>query len=254
MSLIEWQKSPKDLILQKGTLHVWRLIANDENNILGHLSDILAKDEKERTDRFVFDKDKRMFTIARGALRLLLSRYLGCLPVGIEFKYNSYGKPFINKPDNVTYQFNVSHSKNLAVIIVARQTVGIDVEYQDPAFASLKIAERFFSKDEVQDLKSTPAPLFVEHFFDCWSRKESYIKARGLGVSLALDSFTTRSNSDGSALLAFSQHFPADVSEMQIFPFTPDDSFSGAITALKPVESIRFFNGNDFLMSIFGEG
>ncbi len=250
---IEWHTPPTEMTPPKGTLHVWRLIEDGSSDWYPKFWTVLSDDEKERAERFVFEKDRNMFVTVRGTLRFLLASYLSTPANNIEFECNAYGKPFICKPEDAFYQFNVSHSKNIAVIIVARQMVGIDVEYQDESFASFQIAERFFSKDEVTDLQNGPAHHFVERFFDCWCRKESYIKARGMGVSLPLESFATRSSGDGSALLLHSHHFPGDVTDMQIFPFSPALSFSGAITADKSVDSISYFDGNDFIASVFGE-
>jgi 4'-phosphopantetheinyl transferase len=61
--------------------------------------------------------------------------------------------------------------------------VGIDLEYMREDFATIEVAERFFSKDEFEALKATPNDRRAEAFFNRWSRKESYIKAIGMGVS-----------------------------------------------------------------------
>jgi 4'-phosphopantetheinyl transferase len=79
----------------------------------------------------------------------------------------------------------------LALYAVASgRRVGIDVEYIREDFATLEIAEHFLSKDEVAALKSLPTDQRTIGFFNCWSRKESYIKAIGMGVSYPLDGFT----------------------------------------------------------------
>src|SRR6202041_2760043 len=87
-------------------------------------------------------------------------------------------------------QFNVSHSHGLALFAFAvAQQVGVDVEMVRADFAGEKIAERFFSSQEVRALRSLPAAVQDDGFFLCWTRKEAYIKARGEGLQIPLKSF-----------------------------------------------------------------
>jgi 4'-phosphopantetheinyl transferase len=249
LSLIDWSNAPREFLLRQGTPHVWRLNVEPEESLFSKLSSVLSTDEKVRADRFVFDKDRNMFVAVRGTLRFLLGRYCDVHPNDIVFSYNSYGKPQLEFPKH-DIQFNISHSQNIAVLVFAFATVGIDVEYQEPKFASVKIAERFFSTIEVEELKSASERDMIKLFFDCWSRKESYIKAKGMGISLPLESFATRSVGHDKAVLLHSHQFPNDVKNLEIVPFIPCESFSAAFTVEKPVEQIFYFNCNDFLNSI----
>jgi 4'-phosphopantetheinyl transferase len=128
---------------------------------------------------------------ARGVLRELLGKYLNRGPSEIEFDYGAQGKPALRSGWSQSgVQFNVSHSHGtvLFAFAVARQ-VGVDVELVRPDFAGEKIAERFFSPQEVRELRSLPAAVQDEGFFLCWTRKEAYIKARGEGLQIPLKSF-----------------------------------------------------------------
>jgi 4'-phosphopantetheinyl transferase len=152
---------------------------------LNHLSELLAPDERARAARFHFDQHRRRFIAARGMLRELLGKYLAIDPAAVEFSYNAFGKPAV---DGV--YFNLSHSDRLALYAVScTREVGVDIERIDPAFADEQIPEQFFSPAEVQILRSLPKELQTEAFFNCWTRKEAYVKARGLGLSLELHSF-----------------------------------------------------------------
>ena len=76
------------------------------------------------------------------------------------------------------------------MIAVSRsREVGIDVERIDPAFAHEQIPERFFSPGEVATLRGVPEGSQLEAFFDYWTRKEAYMKGRGLGFALSPTSF-----------------------------------------------------------------
>jgi len=146
---------------------------------------IVSRDELARASRFVFERDRRRYLNGRAALREILAGYVGRAPERIEFRVNSYGKPSTGR-----VFFNVSHSHELAMIAVSRtREVGIDVERIDEKFMRENIAERFFSPGEVSGLLSVTLRERSGAFFNCWTRKEAYVKARGVGLSLALSSF-----------------------------------------------------------------
>lgn len=151
------------------------------------LYETLAPEERDRAQRFRFVADRRHYIACRGAMREILSHYLEVEPSAIRFTLNRYGKPMLVESD---VRFNVSHSGQWAMLAVTRgRQVGIDIERMDPRFAQEQIPERFFSPREVADLRSLPAHEQVAAFFRCWTRKEAYIKARGMGLALELDSF-----------------------------------------------------------------
>jgi 4'-phosphopantetheinyl transferase len=156
----------------------------------------LSADELERASRFYFDRDRERFVVCRGTLRRVLGAELDADPAAMRFEYGAYGKPVLVGSD---LQFNVSHSHGVGMIAVSREgEVGCDVERVDPAFMKEQIPERFFAPTEVTALRSLPVGSQCERFFRIWTRKEAFIKACGMGVSLALDSFdVTRALPDG---------------------------------------------------------
>jgi 4'-phosphopantetheinyl transferase len=158
---------------------------------LDSLYEMLAPQERERAARFRFAEHRRHFIICRGTLREILSPYLEQHPSRIAFDYNRYGKPALRDSGlHFEVHFNVSHSGNWALQAVSLEAeVGIDIERVDSRFANDQIPERFFSPREVAQLRGLPEDQQTPAFFRCWTRKEAYIKARGLGLALALDSF-----------------------------------------------------------------
>lgn len=154
---------------------------------LDYLFEILSHQERERALRYRFAEHRRQSILCRGTLREVLSRYLDISPAAIRFGYNRCGKPFVR---GSRVNFNLSHSGAWAMLAVTEgREVGIDIERIDPCFAQEQIPERFFSPREVEQLRALPAGEQTAAFFRCWTRKEAYIKARGLGLALALDSF-----------------------------------------------------------------
>ena len=172
-------------------VHVWRIALLQPEEVIQHCRESLATDEIERADRFYFDKDRNGFTVARGALRQLLGAYLNLAPRVVNFTYGPQGKPALAVPQSSSgVRFNLSHSGEIALLAVSRdRELGIDVERIRADFASGEIATRFFSPEECAKLEQVPANASVDAFFNCWARKEAYIKARGEGLSIPLDSF-----------------------------------------------------------------
>ncbi|MDB6035451.1 MAG: phosphopantetheine-protein transferase [Verrucomicrobiales bacterium] len=152
-------------------------------------SSYLSADEKERAARFRFEEHRKHYAASRGLLRKLLAGYLNTKPENFAFSYNRYGKPLLDHlyPE---LSFNVSHSYGWALFGFTMGTeLGVDIEKERPDFATMEIAERFFAPDEVDVLRSLPADLRASAFFHCWTRKEAFIKAHGMGLSMGLNKF-----------------------------------------------------------------
>jgi 4'-phosphopantetheinyl transferase len=184
-----WQVPREGISLPDDEAHVWRAkLARPQSEITDFWG-TLTPDEQERAARFHFDIDREHFIAARGMLRAILSRYLATPPEKIRFGYGPYGKPFLLAPDR-DIRFNLSHSSGVGLFAVTRgRELGIDLERIRDEITEEQIAERFFSSSEVTALRALPAGLKVAGFFNCWTRKEAYIKATGKGLSLPLDQF-----------------------------------------------------------------
>lgn len=171
---------------------VWEIDLRCDLSQLAILSARLSPDELIRARRFVRERDRHRFTVARGALRTILAGVLGNDdPMCLVFNYGAYGKPSLADSCNPhDLRFNLAHSHDLALLAVTQgQEVGVDVELVRPEVEILALARRFFSLAESQRLAGLPEGERIEAFFDCWARKESYIKARGEGLNLALARF-----------------------------------------------------------------
>lgn len=148
---------------------------------------LLDGNETARAGRFRFERDRNRYVASHGILRALLARYLDCAPAALRFAIGSHGKPSLSDGD---LRFNLSHSRHLALFAISRAvTVGCDVEFHDERFLAENIPEHFFSPAEIAELQSLPPSERLAAFFAGWTRKEAFIKASGLGLSLPLDSF-----------------------------------------------------------------
>ena len=181
------------LTLDPGEIHIWSISLDPPPDRAERLSRLLAQDEKERADRFRFDRHRRQYAVGRGALRTLLAAYLGTRPELISFSYGPRGKPFLAEPLAAGaggLQFNLSNSDEMALVGFVRGVeIGVDIEYMKSMPDCLEISERFFSQSEREVLRSLPREVKEEGFFNCWTRKEAYLKAVGEGLAAPLDSF-----------------------------------------------------------------
>jgi 4'-phosphopantetheinyl transferase len=193
-----WQHPPKTWILESDTVHVWSANLDVGTQCLQALQGTLSIDEQDRATRFHFCKDRRRFIAARGVLRAVLGRYLKRDPSELRFRHNACGKPALHRESAEGLCFNISHSAGLALYAVARdREVGIDVEYLRPSLARERIAERVFSPTEVTALRRLPGELQPEAFFTLWTLKEAFIKAKGDGFALPMNSFEVTLPSEG---------------------------------------------------------
>ena len=184
-------RSAAGVALEPGEIHVWAVPLDPAPAIVERLATSLAEDEWERARRFRFDRHRRRYQVGRGVLRELLGAYLGVPAREVVFSYGPRGKPFLGGPAAAGgLSFNLSNSHELALIGLLRgPEIGVDVELLKPMPDLEQIAERFFSASERAALRGLPAGQKREGFFNCWTRKEAYLKAVGEGLAAPLDSF-----------------------------------------------------------------
>jgi 4'-phosphopantetheinyl transferase len=178
-------------VLTGEEVHIW-LIKLDTNTFRAmSWENVLSGDERERARRFRFCRDRTRFSTARGLLRLVLSAYLHADPHTLCFCYSPEGKPSLDGLHaSSRVKFNVSHSEGVAVFAVTQdREIGVDVERVRFDFDLDSITERFFSVAEQQTFMAIPASDKPKAFFNCWTRKEAFLKAKGGGLSLPLDQF-----------------------------------------------------------------
>lgn len=180
---------PGPQALDGRAVHLWVLRLEAAESTFDRACSWLADDEMARAGRFRFDRHRRAYVLGRAALRTLLGSYLGIAPAEVRFAYGPQGKPALADSSS-SLRFNASNSGDLAACAFTRGCeIGVDIERHRPVRDLEHIADRFFSPQEAAEVLALPDPDKEQGFFNCWTRKESYIKAMGGGLSIPLDSF-----------------------------------------------------------------
>lgn len=185
-------QQPPMFILAPGEVHIWLASLEQPPGSMQQFQSTLSPDEQARAARFSFDKDRRRFIAARGILRALLGRYLHVPAETLRFIYNAHRKPALPPETHPVLCFNLSHSYELALYAFAcEREIGVDIEYMRSLTSNdyILLAKRCFSQSEYAALCALPESLQRQAFFNGWTRKEAYVKARGKGFSIPLNSF-----------------------------------------------------------------
>jgi 4'-phosphopantetheinyl transferase len=191
----------------------------------------LSRDELTRAHRFHFEKDRNRFIAARAVLRKILSIYCMKKRNQIRFHHNMHGKPALDAQcAGGDLRFNLSHSDGVALYAITRgREVGIDIERIRRDLEFDRIAERFFSPQEVATLRALPRDIQNQAFFTYWTRKEAYVKARGDGLSLPMDQFAVSVAPDDPGLLLHTKDDPAELSHWSFKTLAPGPDYEAAL-------------------------
>jgi 4'-phosphopantetheinyl transferase len=152
---------------------------------------LLSAAEQARASRFVFERDRNRFIMGRARLRKFLGQRLGLRPDSVELVYGARGKPALSPRQAATgWRFNLSHCGDVVVHAFSRhRDIGVDVEAVRVLPDADSIAERFFSRSEHETYRALDSGDRPTGFYNCWTRKEAFIKALGDGLSYPLGRF-----------------------------------------------------------------
>jgi len=242
-----WSDPPGNLAFGSDAVHVWRASLDLSSTTVHRLRGALSPQELERATRYRFERDRRRFAVARGVLRLILGAYLRIAAQSVRFRRGPHGKPHLDGDSGQEpLRFNVSHSHELGLFAVTRdREVGVDVESVARDLAVLDIAERFFSPGEVSVLQELPARAKREAFFNCWTRKEAYIKARGDGLALPLHQFDVSLSPGEPAALLGNEEDPEDVARWSLVELKPGPGYVAALAVEGVACQVRCWQWTD---------
>jgi 4'-phosphopantetheinyl transferase len=180
------------LALPPDEVHLWYLLPDEltDARLLAAYEALLAPHERVRRDRYRFEKSRREYLLTRALVRATLSRYAPVAPAAWTFRENAYGRPEIAVAEHAAIRFNLSNTYGLiACAVVLDRELGVDVEDTERAGETVSIADGFFARPEIAALRALPEGRQRARFFDYWTLKEAYIKARGMGLAIPLDQF-----------------------------------------------------------------
>jgi 4'-phosphopantetheinyl transferase len=185
--------------IQRNEVHLWFVYDQEvtDAGLLQSYQGLLNASETQRWQRFKFPQHRQQFLVTRALVRSVLAEYLGENdPTKLVFDKNRFGKPFLVCPDATSsLNFNLSHTDGLIVLAVTtKNELGVDVETVTRKVEILKLAERYFSTQEIDDLNALKPSQHNKRFFDLWTLKESYIKACGKGLAIPLSDFSLSFN------------------------------------------------------------
>jgi 4'-phosphopantetheinyl transferase len=217
-------------------VHVWCTFFDEirDETLLEEYERLLSADERERRSRFVFPRDRHRFLVTRALVRTVLSRYADVAPADWTFVVNTYGRPEIapRHPRAGMLSFNVSHTHSLVVLGVGcGRALGVDTENVRARQAPLEIAERFFAPTEVAALRALPEADQSRRFFEYWTLKEAYGKARSMGLSLPLREFAVRFIGNRGLVLSVEGEVAHAVSPWQLWQFSVAEDYLVAVCA-----------------------
>jgi 4'-phosphopantetheinyl transferase len=211
-------------------IHIWYASLCQSVSYYHILSQTLSLDEHRRAERFYFERDKKRFVICHGILRMLLAHYLSVKPGKLQFYSGKYGKPaLVDTFGRGKLFFNLSRSGDHALYAFTRdREIGIDIEQIRNISEMNQIAERVFSKKEREAFFSLSEKKKEEAFFNCWTRKEAFVKAIGDGLYHALDTFEVSFLPGKLAMLLGMEGCPMATSQWSIQELNPTSGCAAA--------------------------
>lgn len=220
------------LIIEPDAVHVWlcETSAVADGALCTAYERLLADDERTRRARLSRPGDRHLMLVSRVLVRSLAARYLGCAPESVAYRQTKLGRPELDVPHvDHRLRFSLSHTEGLiAVAFTSERAVGADVERMRDDPWHDRIAKQHFAALEYEQLDALPAAARGARFIDLWVLKEAYAKARGLGLSLALDSYAV-SIDDTGALLRLSARDDPAVNTWHLWLLAPTPSHRLAV-------------------------
>jgi 4'-phosphopantetheinyl transferase len=194
-----------DLTADSRRIDLWYTYVSEigDDSLWPRYDALLSADERARTSRFVFAKDQRRHLVTRVLARTVLSRYAAVRPEDWVFSAGPHGRPAISAPrPEPPLEFNISHAGDLVMLgVTTGRTLGVDTESMTQRSADIDGLDRYFAPEESAALLSLPPRQRRQRFFELWTLKESYIKARGMGLSIPLDGFRFELTGKGGLML-----------------------------------------------------
>ncbi|HYF97970.1 MAG TPA: 4'-phosphopantetheinyl transferase superfamily protein [Coxiellaceae bacterium] len=237
-----WVKPPQQLSLVPHTLQLWAVEIESFLSQAEILAECLSEEEMHQAQRFVTTQLGNNYIVAHAFLRKILGAYLGLEASKIKFSTREQGKPCLDPTHHsVSLEFNMSHTKGLALYGVALTPVGVDVELSRYDMQLEEIAERFFTPSEYQILCALPQAERQKAFYRCWTLKEAFIKGLGEGLSYGLDKFEVDFVNDGTNCLKSIKGSSAEVDAWSLQNISYSEDYAAAFALHDQLQSLQLY-------------
>jgi len=230
-----------DLVADSRAIDLWCTYISEirDDSLWPRYEALLSGDERARQARFRFARDQRRFLVTRALVRTVLSRYAAVRPQDWSFSAGPRGRPTISAPSRASaLEFNVSHSSDLVMLgITSGRALGIDTESFEARAADIDGLDRYFAPEESTALLSLPPAARRRRFFELWTLKESYIKARGLGLAIALDAFRFELTGERGLALHMRPELGDSPHGWRLWQLVPRSGYLAAVCAARGEET-----------------
>ncbi|HEX9727594.1 MAG TPA: 4'-phosphopantetheinyl transferase superfamily protein [Gemmatimonadales bacterium] len=232
MSEPDWALAEPVSAPDEGEIHVWLGSLEAPADRIAQIASTLSAEEQARIARFRFQRERRRYTVRRATLRMLLGTFLDTPPRTIRFAYGAHGKPSIATPaSGARLRFNLSDADDLALYaFTLDRELGVDIEGVRAMPDASDIAERFFSAAEYAVFQSVPTAKQPDAFFNCWTRKEAFVKAIGDGLTCPLDCFEVSLLPGEPAVMLRMRDDDGGASRWTFWHLEPLPGYVGAVT------------------------
>jgi 4'-phosphopantetheinyl transferase len=238
-------KSASPPELSANAVHIWHVPIDCLPIAPERLAACLNEEERHRAARFVREPDRRQFTVSHAALRMILGAYLQCPPECVGLSVAAGGKPVLASPTATPcLHFNLSHSDQLALIAVALdKAVGVDVERIRTLDDMAGLVARYFSPGERIAWQAAPESDRQSAFFRCWTRKEAYLKAQGIGLYGTLERFEVSVALGNPVRLISDDDRPDATTRWQLHDVAVARGYVAACATEPGIEQLVMFDG-----------
>jgi len=221
--------------LPQSEAHIWIINLDLEDHQVDFQRRVLSVAEKKRAARFHFERHRRRYIVSQGVVRRILSAYLDAEPNELVYEHGDHGKPALSgQYKNKGFHFNITHSHEIALFAVVKGIeIGVDVEFVREMGDIDGIAGRFFSASEQTSYFSLPKDQRLLGFYNCWTRKEAFIKAIGEGLSYPLEKFDVSLAPSEPAQLLRIETDPAEAFHWTLEAFNPSPEYIAAVALRK---------------------
>jgi len=221
------------------SIHVWTIGLDETTETVGALLGLLTGAERARAARFRTTELRVRFVVAHGALRTILSAYIGVAPAAVRLDTTQGGRPFV---PGAPFDFNLSHSDGLAVVAVtASGHVGVDVERLRRIDDEDAVVRRFFAAGEIRQYEALRTTERTSAFYSTWTRKEAFVKALGSGLQRDLKSFEVEV-SPQAVCPRINLAEEDGRSTWSLRSFSPHAHYVAAVALDREIEALEFFD------------